>query len=86
MNLAAPSDGVRRFRTIWISDIHLGTRGCKAEFLLDFLRATDLSYVDRRYAGLTPAQYGCMLIVGYGVWQLARRREPSRTNDLVEAA
>ena len=28
----------REYRTIWISDIHLGTRGCKAEFLLDFLR------------------------------------------------
>jgi UDP-2,3-diacylglucosamine pyrophosphatase LpxH len=26
------------YRTIWISDVHLGTRGCKAEFLLDFLR------------------------------------------------
>ena len=26
------------YRTIWLSDIHLGTRGCKAEFLLDFLR------------------------------------------------
>src|SRR5882762_6307740 len=26
------------YRTIWISDIHLGTRGCKADFLLDFLR------------------------------------------------
>ena len=23
---------------IWISDIHLGTRGCKAELLLDFLQ------------------------------------------------
>ena len=30
-----------RYRTIWISDIHLGTRGCKAEFLLDFLRNTE---------------------------------------------
>ena len=29
------------YRTIWISDLHLGTRGCKAEFLLDFLRYTD---------------------------------------------
>jgi UDP-2,3-diacylglucosamine pyrophosphatase LpxH len=28
----------RRHRTIWLSDIHLGTRGCKADFLLDFLR------------------------------------------------
>jgi UDP-2,3-diacylglucosamine pyrophosphatase LpxH len=26
-----------RFRTIWISDVHLGTRACKAEYLLDFL-------------------------------------------------
>src|SRR5471030_2554275 len=26
------------YRTIFISDIHLGTRGCKADFLLDFLR------------------------------------------------
>src|ERR1700745_415471 len=23
------------YRTIWISDLHLGTRGCKADFLLD---------------------------------------------------
>src|SRR5215510_9171730 len=27
----------RRHRTIWISDTHLGTRGCKAELLLNFL-------------------------------------------------
>ncbi|MCG8546177.1 MAG: UDP-2,3-diacylglucosamine diphosphatase, partial [Alphaproteobacteria bacterium] len=32
--------GVSRYRTIWISDIHLGTRGCKAEYLLDFLKYT----------------------------------------------
>ncbi len=31
-------DPVKHYRAIWISDIHLGTRGCKAEFLLDFLR------------------------------------------------
>lgn len=30
-----------RYRTIWISDLHLGTRGCKAELLLDFLRQHD---------------------------------------------
>jgi len=28
------------FRTIWISDIHLGTRGCQAKRLLEFLKAT----------------------------------------------
>jgi UDP-2,3-diacylglucosamine pyrophosphatase LpxH len=27
-----------RFRTIWISDTHLGTRGCNAHALLEFLR------------------------------------------------
>jgi UDP-2,3-diacylglucosamine pyrophosphatase LpxH len=31
----------QRHRTIWISDIHLGTPGCKAEFLLDFLKWND---------------------------------------------
>ena len=31
----------RRFRTIWISDVHLGTRGCNARLLIDFLDHTD---------------------------------------------
>ncbi len=31
----------RRYRTIWISDIHLGTRGCNAAMLIDFLDSTD---------------------------------------------
>lgn len=30
----------QRYRTIWISDTHLGTRGCKANFLLHFLKST----------------------------------------------
>jgi len=29
------------FRTIWVSDTHLGTAGCQAELLLDFLKSTD---------------------------------------------
>jgi UDP-2,3-diacylglucosamine pyrophosphatase LpxH len=28
----------QRYRAIFISDVHLGTRGCKAEYLVDFLR------------------------------------------------
>ena len=28
-----------RYRAVWISDIHLGTRGCNAAFLVDFLRS-----------------------------------------------
>ncbi len=35
------ADDVRRYRSIWISDVHLGTRACKADFLLDFLRHTE---------------------------------------------
>ena len=34
-------EGRRRFRTIWISDIHLGTRGCNADLLIDFLDSVD---------------------------------------------
>ncbi|HEY2445503.1 MAG TPA: UDP-2,3-diacylglucosamine diphosphatase [Rhizomicrobium sp.] len=32
-----PARAVRRHRTIFISDVHLGTRGCKADLLADFL-------------------------------------------------
>jgi len=28
----------RSYRTVFISDVHLGTRGCQAELLLDFIR------------------------------------------------
>ena len=31
----------RRYRTIWISDIHLGTRGCNDGLLIDFLDHVD---------------------------------------------
>lgn len=31
-------DNIKHYRTIWISDVHLGTRGCQANYLLDFLR------------------------------------------------
>ena len=31
----------RRFRTLFISDVHLGARGAQAELLLDFLRCHD---------------------------------------------
>ncbi|WP_299326784.1 UDP-2,3-diacylglucosamine diphosphatase [Parasphingopyxis sp.] len=31
----------KKYRTIWVSDIHLGTKGCNAEMLIDFLDSTD---------------------------------------------
>ena len=30
-----------RFRSIFISDVHLGFKGCRAEYLLDFLRRVE---------------------------------------------
>jgi UDP-2,3-diacylglucosamine pyrophosphatase LpxH len=48
------------FRTIWISDIHLGTTGCQAELLLEFLKHTESKN---------------LFLVGDIIdgWQLARR-------------
>lgn len=37
-DLAAPQPK-RRYRTVWISDVHLGTPGCNAAMLVDFLRS-----------------------------------------------
>ena len=61
-----------RFRTIWISDVHLGTSGCQAKRLLEFLRATES---DKLY------------LVGDIVdgWQLKRRWYWHQThNDVVQ--
>ena len=48
-----------RFRTTWISDIHPGTRGCKADLLLDFLKSTESD---------------CLYLVGdiIDIWRLKR--------------
>ncbi len=43
--MSVPPRDPFRFRSIWISDVHLGTRGCNAEFLLDFLRYTESEYL-----------------------------------------
>ena len=32
---------IQHYRTLWISDVHLGTPGCQAQALLDFLRHTE---------------------------------------------
>lgn len=61
----------RRFRTIWISDVHLGTRGCNAGMLIDFLDHTDSE---------------TMYLVGDIIdgWRLRKRWYwPARHNDIV---
>ena len=32
---------MNHYRAIWISDVHLGTAGCQAKYLLDFLKHND---------------------------------------------
>jgi UDP-2,3-diacylglucosamine pyrophosphatase LpxH len=40
-----PEPRRHRYRAIWISDTHLGTPGCQAFALLDFLRHTESDYL-----------------------------------------
>ena len=42
MNAPAPK---ARYRTVFISDTHLGTRGCRADFLVDFLRTISCQHL-----------------------------------------
>ena len=44
--LSVPGFGVRaEYRSIFISDTHLGTRGCRGDFLADFLRRTSAQHL-----------------------------------------
>lgn len=45
-----------------------------SRFFLDFLRATDVFGADARYVGLTPAQYGSVLLVIVWLGLLARKK------------
>jgi UDP-2,3-diacylglucosamine pyrophosphatase LpxH len=38
-------NALRRYRTIWISDVHLGGRGAQADALLDFLKHTESEHL-----------------------------------------
>jgi UDP-2,3-diacylglucosamine pyrophosphatase LpxH len=43
--MLSETEGARHYRTIWLSDIHLGTKGCRADMLLDFLRETESEFL-----------------------------------------
>lgn len=47
-------------------------------FLLDFYRAYDLAGSDVRYFSLTPAQYGCLLLIAAGAYLLRRQPRSGR--------
>jgi UDP-2,3-diacylglucosamine pyrophosphatase LpxH len=62
----------RRYRAAWISDAHLGTRGCNAGALLDFLREND---------------FRMLYIVGdlIDIWSLRRGIYwPQQHNDVIQ--
>lgn len=62
----------KRYRTGWISDVHLGTRGSKAEALLEFLRQYE---------------FDTLYVVGdlIDVWQLRRGIYwPQAHNDVIQ--
>src|SRR5438309_5557815 len=62
----------RRHRAAWISDAHLGTRGCNAAALLDFLREND---------------FDTLYIVGdlIDIWSLRRGIYwPQQHNDVIQ--
>jgi UDP-2,3-diacylglucosamine pyrophosphatase LpxH len=64
--------GVLKYRTIWISDIHLGTHGCQADQMIDFLKHTESDF---------------LYLVGDIVdgWQLRKRWYwPQKHNDVVQ--
>jgi UDP-2,3-diacylglucosamine pyrophosphatase LpxH len=65
--------GVRRYRSVFISDVHLGTRGCQADLLLDFIRHMECD---------------TLYLVGDIVdgWRMARRGAywPQSHNDVVQ--
>lgn len=61
----------QRFRSVWISDLHLGSRGCQAHTLLRFLRGFECEY---------------LYLVGdiFDIWQLKRRIYwPQSHNDVL---
>jgi len=59
----------------------LTTAYAPVRFALDFLRATDVPVPDPRYAGLTPAQWGCIGVFVAGitlcVWVKRQARTPA---------
>jgi len=75
-------NGILRQRLMAVMALMYGP----ARFYFDTLRATDLPYVDARYFGLTPAQYGCIAAVAYGVVKLARTRLPLKGPSPLQAA
>ena len=62
----------QNYRAIWLSDLHLGTRGTQTELLLDFLRHTESE---------------TLYLVGdtLDIWRMKKRLDwPQKHNDVVQ--
>src|ERR1700743_167129 len=44
-NFEEPPVAVKQYRSVWISDVHLGTRHAQVDALLDFLKTFDCRYL-----------------------------------------
>jgi phosphatidylglycerol:prolipoprotein diacylglycerol transferase len=51
-------------------------------FFFDYLRATDIANPDARYLGLTPAQYGSVVLCAFGVYMVVRSRRMPRPGEV----
>ncbi len=58
---------------LWMFLLAYGT----VRFVLDFFRAWDLQNSDARFLNLTPAQYGCLIMVAVGLWLMRRDHRPA---------
>ena len=70
--LEPPLSEIKKHRTLWLSDIHLGTKDCQAHALLDFLAHNDAE---------------CIYLVGDIIdgWQLKKRWYwPQAHNDVIQ--
>ncbi|MFO0548356.1 MAG: prolipoprotein diacylglyceryl transferase family protein [Polyangiaceae bacterium] len=69
----------RRRRAPWFYVAFVLLAYSPVRFLLDFLRAEDVARPDARYWALTPAQWCCLIVAGFGLYALARWRRAVRT-------
>lgn len=54
----------KRYKSLFLSDVHLGTRGCQADLLLDFLKHND---ADTIYLSATLLMAGGLNAPGIGL-------------------
>src|SRR3546814_6880153 len=70
-SLARPSRK-QRVRTLWISDVHLGTRDCQAEHLSQFLKGRSEEHT---------SELQSLMRISYAVFCLKKKKKRTRQNE-----